>query len=128
GAISSAAKRRTMSRSASMSSPSPKFSAFSYISLLPARFRADQPHGHGQIGFGDFVDRQPLVRPEPDDDAGDHLDDRHRRQRAVFDAERAVFGALAQNGAQFLFVAAAQLENSAQPLARQAAQLHIVHV
>ncbi len=69
GAILSCAKRRTMSRSASMSSPSAKLSVFVYISFLRGARCPDQAHRHGKIGFGDFADRQPLVRPEPDDDA-----------------------------------------------------------
>ncbi len=56
--------------------------------LLDVALGSDQAHRHGKIGFGDLADRQPLVRPEPDDDAGDHLDDRHRGQPDIVDRRR----------------------------------------
>src|SRR5690242_13031139 len=74
GAISSRTKRRTKSRNASTSSPRPKFMEWSYICRLPhfRRLGADQAQRHAEIGLRDFLHGKPLVRAEPDDDAGDH--------------------------------------------------------
>src|SRR5687767_11205318 len=80
GAIFSCAKRRTMSRRLSISSPWPKSSVLRYISFLPA---ADEPHRHGEIGLRDILHREPLAGPEPDDNAGDHLNDSHGGEAGV---------------------------------------------
>src|SRR5690606_2316340 len=80
GAIFSCANRYTVSRRASMYSPSPKFIALLYIRHLPWFVGSDEPHCHVMIGFRDLFDGQALVGPEPDDHPGHHLDDRHGGQ------------------------------------------------
>src|SRR3954447_1170856 len=73
GAIFSCAKRRTMSRSASMSSPCAKLSVCVYIFLSLQTglvvIGSDQAERHGEIGLSHLLDAEPLVRAEPDDDA-----------------------------------------------------------
>src|SRR5688572_1680809 len=122
GAIFSCAKRRTMSRRLSISSPWPKSSVFRYICFLPA---ADQPHRHGEIGFRDILHRKPLARPEPDDNACDHLNDSHRSEADVVDGEGAAVGAIAQDGAQLLFIGGAKLQHGGEIGFGKAAQLHV---
>src|SRR5262245_25762761 len=87
GAMRSRAKRRTMSRSASISSPCPKLNTFSYMAFLLHIPRADEAHGHCKIVLRHFLDRQTFVRAEPDDYAGYHLNNRHRCQRDIVDME-----------------------------------------
>src|SRR5687768_13769445 len=101
GAIFSCAKRRTISRRLSISSPWPKSSVLRYISILP---QADEPHRHGEIGFRDILHRKPLAGPEPDDNACDHLNDSHGGEAGVVDEEDAAIGAVAQDLAQLFLV------------------------
>jgi hypothetical protein len=86
---------------------------------------SDKPERHLEVGFCHLFDGKPLVGPKPDDDAGHHLDDRHRGQLHVVDREGAFLGAVAQDGAQLLLVGGAQLQDRREPLLRQAAQLEI---
>src|ERR671910_689872 len=122
GAILSWAKRRTRSRRLSMSSPSPKFSVRSYISLLPGSVCAHKAPCHGKVGFCDLFDSEPLVRSEPDDHAGDHLDDGHGGHADIVDGERPGIGAVAQNLAQFLLVCRAQAQDAGEVVFGKAAQ------
>src|SRR5690606_15404983 len=96
GAMRSCAKRRTVSRSASMSASSPKFSVLVYMGVLPHLVCADKAHGHPEIGFGHAGDGKPFIRPEPDDDACHHLDQSHGGQFDIFGCEGACRRAVAQ--------------------------------